>query len=121
MGILIDSSVLVAVERGALALSETLAQAGDEPVALSAITASELLHGVHRAKGSEVRTRRESFIERLLKDDELHAFALRLSQFLRCEALRAKVLAKIHAADCSASSVQCVTGKLSEGESEAII
>lgn len=47
MGAVIDSSVLIAAERGKLDLPRVLADHGDEPIAISAITASELLHGVH--------------------------------------------------------------------------
>ncbi len=42
---------------------------GDEDWAISVITVSELLHGVHRARG-DARTRRQSFVERLLADAE---------------------------------------------------
>ena len=65
MGILIDSSVLIASERGRLDLSGLLHEHGDEDVAISAITASELLHGVHRA-GAGYRAAREAYVERLL-------------------------------------------------------
>ena len=65
MGILIDSSVLIASERGQLDLSGLLQEQGDEDVAISAITASELLHGLHRA-GAEHRAVREAYMERLL-------------------------------------------------------
>lgn len=65
MGILIDSSVLVAAARGGLDPDSLLARHGREPVALSAITASELLHGVHRLTGAR-RARTEVFVERLL-------------------------------------------------------
>lgn len=68
MGLLIDSSVLIAVERGRLDLAGLLPAAGLEDVALSAVTASELLHGVHRAADSRRRLRRERFVEALLAD-----------------------------------------------------
>jgi len=38
----------------------------EEDFAISAITASELLHGVHRAANSVQRRRREAFVEGLL-------------------------------------------------------
>ena len=60
MGLLIDSSVLIAVERGQLR-ADTVAGAArpEEPVAIAAITASEWLHGVHRLAGARrVRTER---------------------------------------------------------------
>jgi predicted nucleic acid-binding protein len=65
MGILIDSSVLIAVERGQLRLEALLDRHGGEDVAIAAITASELLHGVHRLKGAR-RARSEALVERLL-------------------------------------------------------
>ena len=65
-GTLIDSSVLIAVERGLIDLA-TLGDADDEePLAIAAITASELLHGIHRLKGAVARTRAERFVERIL-------------------------------------------------------
>lgn len=76
MGTLIDSSVLVAAERGKLDLEEQLAAIGAEPVALSAITASELLHGAHRATTSAQRSRREGFVEQLLAQIEVVPFDL---------------------------------------------
>lgn len=66
MGALIDSSVLVAVERADLRLDELLRDHADEPVAIAAITASELLHGVHRAGAPAHRARREAFVESIL-------------------------------------------------------
>lgn len=65
MGILIDSSVLIAAERGQLDLEPLLAGSGSDAVAIAAITASELLHGVHRLKGAR-RARSEALVERLL-------------------------------------------------------
>ena len=72
MGALLDTSVLINLERRARearsafgtylanSLEETLGP--DEEVAIAAITASELLHGVHRAS-PEHRSRREAFVE----------------------------------------------------------
>ena len=65
MGTLIDTSVLIAAERGQLDLDRLVGEDGGEPVALSAITAAELLHGVHRLRGAG-RARAERFVERLL-------------------------------------------------------
>lgn len=62
MGLLIDSSVLIALERGQLEADALGAAAGgDEPVAIAAITASELLHGVHRLGGAR-RVRAERMV-----------------------------------------------------------
>jgi tRNA(fMet)-specific endonuclease VapC len=66
VGTLIDSSVLIATERRTLDLDDTLDSHGDEPVGIASITASELLHGIHRAATTAQRQRREAFVERLL-------------------------------------------------------
>ena len=64
MGTLIDTSVLVAAERGALDLATVAAD--DEEVAIAAITAAELLHGVERLRAGVRRARVETLVEGLL-------------------------------------------------------
>jgi tRNA(fMet)-specific endonuclease VapC len=66
VGTLIDSSVLIAAERLTLDLDDALRAHAEEPVGIASITASELLHGVHRATTPAQRERREAFVERLL-------------------------------------------------------
>jgi tRNA(fMet)-specific endonuclease VapC len=63
MAVLIDTSVLVHIERRERSLEEAI---GAQDRAISVITASELLHGVHRAHTSGIRTRRAAFVEHLL-------------------------------------------------------
>ena len=65
-GTLIDTSVLIAVERGLIDLAALGDADDDQPLAIAAITASELLHGLHRLKGAVARTRAERFVERIL-------------------------------------------------------
>jgi predicted nucleic acid-binding protein len=67
VGTLIDSSVLIAAERLTLDLDAALGAHAEEPVGIATITASELLHGVHRAASAPQRRRREAFVERLLE------------------------------------------------------
>ncbi len=76
MGTLIDSSVLIAAERGKLEVGARLGEQVDEPVAIAAITASELLHGVHRATRAEQRARRQAFVEQLLSAIPVLSFDL---------------------------------------------
>lgn len=66
MGVVLDTSILVAAERRALRFEALLESLGDEPVAISAVTASELLHGCHRASNAGIRARRSAFVEALL-------------------------------------------------------
>lgn len=66
MGTIIDTSVLIAAERGRLDPAALGHEDDDEEIAMAAITASELLHGVHRLKGAVSRARAERFVEQLL-------------------------------------------------------
>jgi predicted nucleic acid-binding protein len=66
MAALVDSSVFIAAERGELDLDRFLKQRGDVALAIASITASELLHGVHRLRASQRRPRAEAFVETIL-------------------------------------------------------
>jgi tRNA(fMet)-specific endonuclease VapC len=76
VGTLLDTTVFIDLERAVrrippasamVAISGRLEEqlGPDEEVGIAAITASELLHGVHRAS-HEYRTRREAFVEAVL-------------------------------------------------------
>ena len=67
MGVLIDASILIEAERGRLDLEPHVARRPDEESFLSVITASELLHGVHRAVEPRRRARRSAFVEGILE------------------------------------------------------
>ncbi len=77
MATLIDSSVLIAAERGALEIHEFFRSDADEDFALSAITAAELLHGLHRAHNTAQRIRREAFLDAMLEMLPVLPFDLR--------------------------------------------
>lgn len=64
MAVLIDTDLLVDLERGVRS-PEVEELIGDQERAISVITVSELLHGVHRADGGR-RARRTAFVEHLL-------------------------------------------------------
>jgi tRNA(fMet)-specific endonuclease VapC len=63
MAVLIDTSILIDAERRGERLERAL---GDEERAISVVTASELLHGVHRADDEGIRVRRQVFVEHIL-------------------------------------------------------
>ncbi len=63
---MLDTSVLVAAEQRVLRLEPFLDSLEEVPVAISAITAAELLHGCHRADDPGVRARRLAFVDGLL-------------------------------------------------------
>lgn len=78
MGTLIDTSVFIALERRQIdpaAWADT-----DEPVAMAAISASELLHGVHRVKGAVARARAERFVEQILASVPIVPFDLQVAR-----------------------------------------
>jgi tRNA(fMet)-specific endonuclease VapC len=62
MGSLIDTSIFIESERGRLDLDSHISARGDEDMFMSVITASELLHGVHRA-GPDRKLSRSTTIE----------------------------------------------------------
>jgi tRNA(fMet)-specific endonuclease VapC len=66
LAVLIDTGLLVDLERG-VSSATVEALLGEEDRAISVITVSELLHGVHRATGA-TRARRSAFVEHLLAD-----------------------------------------------------
>ena len=80
MAFLIDSSLFVAYERSGEAPAHLLARLGDQEVALAAITASELLHGVHRADSALRRGRRERFVETILRAVPVLPFTLEVAR-----------------------------------------
>jgi tRNA(fMet)-specific endonuclease VapC len=72
MGLILDSSVVIAAERRGDTVEQLIEQivntTGDQEAALSAIGLTELIHGIYRARTSEMRQRRESFLNELLAD-----------------------------------------------------
>jgi tRNA(fMet)-specific endonuclease VapC len=58
MGLLIDASILIQEERGRLDVAQNLQSRPDDEAFLSVVTASELLHGVHRARDERMRNQR---------------------------------------------------------------
>jgi tRNA(fMet)-specific endonuclease VapC len=67
VSVILDTSILVAAERGGVRLAPLLESLGEAPVAIAAITASELLYGCHIARDAGVRARRAAFVEALVE------------------------------------------------------
>jgi tRNA(fMet)-specific endonuclease VapC len=65
MGVILDTDILIDVERGALRLDFSKYDRHGGAY-LSAITVSELLVGVHRADTEERRIRRSAFVEAVI-------------------------------------------------------
>lgn len=79
MGQVIDSSILIAAERGLLDLTAALGDHRDETFAISAVTVSELLHGVHRVASAR-RAATEAFVEGLIERLPVLPFDLRCAR-----------------------------------------
>lgn len=79
MGLILDSSVVIAAERQRETVPQLLrrivATAGDQPVALSAVGLSELVHAIYRAANPIQRQNHERFIADLLADMEVVPYA----------------------------------------------
>jgi tRNA(fMet)-specific endonuclease VapC len=77
---LIDTSVIVAWERRNLDFAALEQRLHTTTVAISAITASELLHGVHRANSAYRRSRRGAFVNSLLSAVPVISFDLEVAR-----------------------------------------
>ncbi|MGO9259468.1 MAG: PIN domain-containing protein [Bryobacteraceae bacterium] len=76
LGLILDSSVIIAAERKSQTVEDLLASVqqafGEIEIAISAVTLAELVHGVARADTSERRDRRRAFIDELKKHVPVH-------------------------------------------------
>jgi tRNA(fMet)-specific endonuclease VapC len=66
MGLILDTSILIADERGKFDMAGFLRLFPAPQILIAAITASELLHGIERAKDAARRTRRQRHVELVL-------------------------------------------------------
>jgi tRNA(fMet)-specific endonuclease VapC len=66
MGLMIDSNILIGFERQAIDVNAFIQGREEETFFVSVISASELLHGVHRAKNRKTKATRLAFVEAVL-------------------------------------------------------
>ncbi len=70
MGLILDSSVVIAGERRGHTVRQILEQFrsdyGETEIGLSVVTIVELIHGVQRAGTEERRQRRQAFVDELI-------------------------------------------------------
>jgi tRNA(fMet)-specific endonuclease VapC len=76
MGLILDTSLLIADERGRFDMPAMLRQFPDSQPVIAMITASELLHGVERAQTLERRSRRQRHVEQILASVTVPQFDL---------------------------------------------
>ena len=80
MGVIFDTSVLIAIERSSLNIERLTEGRENEPFGISVITVSELLHGVHRADSEKRRLKIESYVEKIIENFPIYPFDLSASR-----------------------------------------
>ena len=69
LGLVLDSSVLIAAERAKLTTPEAIknirSAVGEVPIAICALTVAELAHGIYRAASPERSRQRRQFLDEL--------------------------------------------------------
>ncbi len=84
MGLILDSSVLIAGERRGGTVKQILqriqAAHGETESALSTISIIELTHGIYRARTSADRDRRMAFTDELCRDMIIHPLTLDIAR-----------------------------------------
>src|SRR5213078_940009 len=84
MGVVLDSSVLIAGERRRESVREILSRVqaahGGVECALSVVTIVELTHGIYRAKNDADRERRRAFSEELRRDMVVHPVTVEIAE-----------------------------------------
>ncbi len=86
LGLVLDSSVLVAAERRRLTAAEAVGNVleviGSVPVVLSAMTVAEIGHGIYRAATVEIRLRRRRFLHELKATLPIHPLTEATSEII---------------------------------------
>ena len=84
MGLILDTSILIESERRGEGVEDILRSVrdahGEIDVALSAVSAVELTHGIYRARSDADRERRRVFVEGVFHDLIVHPLTLGIAQ-----------------------------------------
>ena len=84
MGLVLDSGVLIAAERGARPVSELLASLAHDheetEIVLSSITVIELEHGFHRATTPEMARKRRDYLDTVFAGIPIEPFTRDMAQ-----------------------------------------
>ena len=84
MGIVLDSSVIIAGERRGHSVREILTQVqaaqGNTEIGVSVVTIAELEHGAYRAKTQGQQQQRLEFVERLANDLPVYPVTLEIAR-----------------------------------------
>ena len=84
MGLILDTSILIESERRGEGVEDILRRVrdahGEIDVALSAVSAVELTHGIYRARSDADRDRRRVFVDGVFHDLIVHPLTLGIAQ-----------------------------------------
>ena len=84
MGLILDTSILIASERRGESIEDILRYVrtsnGEVDIALSAVSVVELTHGIYRAKTEVQRERRRVFAEGVFQDLIVHPVSLEIAR-----------------------------------------
>jgi tRNA(fMet)-specific endonuclease VapC len=84
VGLILDSSVVIAAERRGHTVRQILEQIkaahGEIDIGLSVVTIAELMHGAYRAKDEAHKRRRLAFIDRLSSDVPVHPVTVEIAR-----------------------------------------
>jgi predicted nucleic acid-binding protein len=67
VGVIFDTSGIIALERNDRKAEEIIISREDEPFGISVITVAELLHGVERADTQTRKIKRHAFVEKVIE------------------------------------------------------
>jgi tRNA(fMet)-specific endonuclease VapC len=83
VGILADSTVMIAAERAGSTprqvIADLIARYGDAEAALSVISVVELAHGIERAQAPARRTARERFLDEILSEIAVEPVTIKIA------------------------------------------
>jgi tRNA(fMet)-specific endonuclease VapC len=74
VGVIIDTSEIISLERNRHEIDELVRGREEEPFGISVVTVAELLHGVERADSEARRINRQAFVEKVLEFFPIFAF-----------------------------------------------
>jgi len=86
MGLIFDSSIVIAAERKGLSVREILEQFkashGETEIGLSVVTIAELVHGAYRTKDESRKLRRLAFVDRLCRDIPVYPVTVEIARIV---------------------------------------
>jgi predicted nucleic acid-binding protein len=86
LGIVLDSSVLIAAERRKLTVAQVVESvleiAGELPMILCAISVAEIGHGIYRANTEGLRQRRRAFLDELKATVPIHPISAATAEII---------------------------------------